>query len=392
MGISGLNDIVDPSRHAKNNSQTNGSIDDHRYAILSEEPFVRLLSLERRRAERSRRQFVLMLLDARGVPEPAAKDKVLLKLASAVSCSIRETDVKGWYEKDCIVGAILTEIGPTDTDMDAVLSAVQLRVGAALRRELTQRQANEIHISFHLFPEKWNCEGPDHAADLRLYPDLLRVDGFRRLPRIIKRTMDIVGSATALVLLSPVCLLISMAIKLTSEGPVLFRQKRIGQYGETFTFLKFRSMYPGNDPKVHEDYVKSFIGAKLDSVRQDKGGRTVYKLSQDPRITPLGKFLRKTSLDELPQFFNVLRGDMSLVGPRPPVPYEFSSYDRWHRSRLLETKPGITGLWQVNGRSKTTFNEMVRLDLRYARAWSLWLDIKILLKTPGAVFWGEGAY
>jgi lipopolysaccharide/colanic/teichoic acid biosynthesis glycosyltransferase len=118
----------------------------------------------------------------------------------------------------------------------------------------------------------------------------------------------------------------------------------------------------------------------------------VYKLREDPRITPLGKILRKTSLDELPQFINVLRGDMSLVGPRPPLPYELTSYSRWHRSRLLETKPGITGLWQVNGRSSTTFDEMVRLDLRYARAWSLWLDLKILFKTPWAVFWGQGAY
>jgi lipopolysaccharide/colanic/teichoic acid biosynthesis glycosyltransferase len=160
----------------------------------------------------------------------------------------------------------------------------------------------------------------------------------------------------------------------------------------SFTFLKFRSLYFGSDPKIHQDYVKSFISARPDSVSHKKDGRSVYKLRDDPRITPFGKLLRKTSLDELPQFFNVLSGEMSLVGPRPPVPYEFNSYDRWHRSRLLEMKPGISGLWQVSGRSKTTFDEMVRLDLRYAREWSLWLDIKILLKTPRAVFSGEGAY
>jgi lipopolysaccharide/colanic/teichoic acid biosynthesis glycosyltransferase len=117
----------------------------------------------------------------------------------------------------------------------------------------------------------------------------------------------------------------------------------------------------------------------------------VYKLTADPRITPIGRFLRKTSLDELPQFFNVLKGEMSLVGPRPPVSYEFESYGLWHRQRLSSVKPGITGLWQVDGRSRVTFDEMVRLDIRYARSWSLWLDLKILVQTPRAVVSGIGA-
>jgi exopolysaccharide biosynthesis polyprenyl glycosylphosphotransferase len=333
-----------------------------------------------------------MLLDAQGIPETEMREKVLMNLASAVSGSVRETDVRGWYEKGRVIGVILTEIGPTEEDLDTVLNAVQSRVGAALRAELTQRQVNEIHISFHVFPEKWNCEGPDCAADWKLYPDLLKVDGFARLPRTLKRAMDVTCSLMALILLSPLFAFIAIAIKLTSKGPVLFRQQRIGQYGVSFTFLKFRSMYFGNDPKIHQDYVKSFISAGAESTGHKDEAKPVYKLRDDPRITPLGKVLRKTSLDELPQFFNVLIGEMSLVGPRPPVPYEFDAYDRWHRSRLLETKPGITGLWQVSGRSKTTFDEMVRLDLQYARAWSLWLDIKILLKTPRAVFSGEGAY
>jgi exopolysaccharide biosynthesis polyprenyl glycosylphosphotransferase len=389
-----LTGTVDSQVRRKNDGGANVSADGRDCYILPEEPFIRLLSLERKRTERSRRQFVLMLLDARGILNPGKRENLLLKLASTISGAIRETDARGWYEEGCILGVILTEIGPTETDLETVLNAVQLKVGAALRNNLTLRQANEIHISFHVFPEKWNCEGPDCAADWKLYPDLdlLRVDGFKRFPRTIKRAMDIVGSAMALILLSPLFALISAAIKLSSKGPVFFRQQRVGQYGVSFTFLKFRSMYFGNDPKIHQDYVASFISAKADSATHQEKGRPVYKLRDDPRITPLGKFLRKTSLDELPQFFNVLRGEMSLVGPRPPIPYEFSSYDRWHRSRLLEMKPGITGLWQVSGRSKTTFDEMVRLDLRYARAWSLWLDIKILLKTPRAVFSGEGAY
>ena len=149
-------------------------------------------------------------------------------------------------------------------------------------------------------------------------------------------------------------------------------------------------MYFRNDPKIHQDYVKQLISGKEESKRDASGG--VYKIKNDPRVTPVGRFLRKTSLDELPQFFNVLTGEMSLVGPRPPIPYEVEAYDIWHRRRFLEAKPGITGLWQVEGRSRTKFDEMVRLDLRYAKTWSPWLDIKILLRTPGAVLRGDGAY
>jgi lipopolysaccharide/colanic/teichoic acid biosynthesis glycosyltransferase len=203
--------------------------------------------------------------------------------------------------------------------------------------------------------------------------------------------IDIVGSTFALLLLSPLLIVIAALIKLTSKGPILFKQQRLGQFGVAFTFLKFRSMYFQSDAKIHQDYVRQLISAKGDRRKPDDSGG-VYKIKNDPRITRVGKFLRKTSLDELPQFFNVLRGEMSLVGPRPPIPYEVESYDIWHRRRFLETKPGITGLWQVEGRSRVKFDDMVRLDLRYARIWSPWLDIKILLRTPGAVFRGDGAY
>jgi len=132
--------------------------------------------------------------------------------------------------------------------------------------------------------------------------------------------------------------------------------------------------------------------AEKQSSQGTGNGDGVYKLTKDPRITRVGGFLRKTSLDEIPQFLNVLRGEMSLVGPRPPVPYEVESYDFWHRRRVLEAKPGITGLWQVKGRSRVKFDDMVRLDLQYARTWSPWLDVKILLQTPGAMVIGEGAH
>ena len=159
-----------------------------------------------------------------------------------------------------------------------------------------------------------------------------------------------------------------------------------------FVFLKFRSMYINNDASVHAKYVRELIAGQAERKASNGNGEGVYKLTGDARITTVGKFLRRTSLDELPQFLNVFMGQMSLVGPRPPIDYEVEAYDLWHRRRLLEAKPGITGLWQVNGRSRVKFDDMVRLDLTYARTWSPWLDFKILMRTPRAVVLGEGAY
>lgn len=161
----------------------------------------------------------------------------------------------------------------------------------------------------------------------------------------------------------------------------------MGQYGIQFCFYKFRTMYVDNDPQIHRDYVSKLIAGEGELGK----GKGIYKLVDDPRITTIGRFLRKTSLDELPQFINVLMSDMSLVGPRPPLPYEYERYQIWHRRRVLELKPGLTGLWQVQGRSRTTFDEMVRLDLRYANIRSLWVDFKILMRTPAAMLSGRGA-
>jgi len=151
-------------------------------------------------------------------------------------------------------------------------------------------------------------------------------------------------------------------------------------------------MYVNNDPTVHREFVTRLIASQTTGVEKQEAGSSVYKLTNDKRITRVGKYLRRTSLDELPQFLNVLAGDMSLVGPRPPIPYELAAYQTWHRRRLLGVKPGITGLWQVISRSTVQFDEMVRLDLRYASTWTPWLDFKILLRTPLAVIKGTGAY
>jgi len=229
------------------------------------------------------------------------------------------------------------------------------------------------------------------VADSKLYPDLKRKGTKKRLPLVIKRAIDVIGSGALLLMLSPFLAVIVALIKLTSKGPVIYKQERLGQFGARFHCLKFRTMYTNNDPKIHQDYVQQFIAGKDGLDKSEGSGTPVYKLVKDPRVTYIGGFLRKTSLDELPQFWNVLRGDMSLVGPRPPVPYEFEVYDIWHRRRVLEVRPGITGLWQVSGRNRTRFDEMVRLDLRYCQTWSIWLDLKILIATPRAVFNGGGA-
>jgi lipopolysaccharide/colanic/teichoic acid biosynthesis glycosyltransferase len=166
----------------------------------------------------------------------------------------------------------------------------------------------------------------------------------------------------------------------------------VGWLGKRFNCYKFRTMYTDNDPKIHRDYVQRLILGKATKENGSEAEPLVYKITSDPRVTPIGKFLRKNSLDEFPQFWNVLRGEMSLVGPRPALPYEFNLYDDWHRRRVLAMKPGVTGLWQVSGRSRVSFDDMVRLDLRYSQGWSLWLDLKILLATPFEVLKGNGAF
>jgi lipopolysaccharide/colanic/teichoic acid biosynthesis glycosyltransferase len=177
---------------------------------------------------------------------------------------------------------------------------------------------------------------------------------------------------------------------LTSPGAALFKQQRLGRFGAPFEIYKFRSMSAKNDDKAHREYVAKLIQGNLAEINQGDAANPVYKMTRDPRITKVGHFIRKTSIDELPQLFNVLKGDMSLVGPRPPLRYEAEKYQVWHLRRILEVRPGITGLWQVIGRSTTSFDEMVRLDLRYIREWSFWMDVKILLGTVRVVIMRSG--
>jgi len=356
--------------------------------ILSEEAFRRMISLERKRSERTQRPFVLLLMDTGRTQLTQKNGRILLDILFALESATRETDVMGWYETNAAVGVMFTEIM---LENNLMLSAILARISEVLRGRLTSEQFSQIKFSFHLFPEEWDASNPERQSNPTLYPDLHKRDGANRMGRAMKRGMDILGSLLLLALFSPVFLAIAAAIKLTSRGPILFRQQRMGEHGTAFTFLKFRSMYVDNDASQHKEYVRKLIVGQATKQPTNGAGEGIFKLTNDPRITPVGEFLRRTSMDELPQFLNVLRGDMSLVGPRPPVPYEVEAYATWHRRRLLEAKPGITGLWQVQGRSRVGFDDMVRLDLRYARSCSPWLDLKILMQTPRAVIAGNGA-
>ncbi|HEV2397899.1 MAG TPA: sugar transferase [Candidatus Sulfotelmatobacter sp.] len=357
--------------------------------ILRQKAFHRVISIERMRTERSRKPFLLMLLDMGDQLPSETNHRHLSKLLTALASSTRQTDVLGWYETERIVGVLFIEI--CMQERHTIMSTMISRVSEILRNQLSVEQFNGVRFSFHVFPEDWDKDSKKPSNPV-FYPDLSKQADRQRTAGTLKRAIDIFGSLIALALLAPAFLAIALAVKASSKGPVFFRQQRLGQHGSPFVFLKFRSMHVGNDASKHREYVKSLIAGKAERHKSNGNGDGVFKLTADPRITRLGSFLRRTSLDELPQFYNVLKGDMSLVGPRPPIPYEVENYDVWHRRRLLEAKPGITGLWQVSGRSRVTFDEMVRLDLRYARSWSPWMDIKILLKTPRAVMLGEGAH
>ncbi|HLU53563.1 MAG TPA: sugar transferase [Acidimicrobiia bacterium] len=201
-----------------------------------------------------------------------------------------------------------------------------------------------------------------------------------------KRAMDVVVAGIALTALGPLMLLIGAAVRLTSRGPALFRQERVGLRGEPFTMLKFRSMVVDNDDSAHRELCTRQLLGDEDSAAEDG----VFKLDDDPRVTAVGRWLRRLSLDELPQLINVLRGDMSIVGPRPALQWEVDLYPPRHLRRLA-VRPGITGLWQVSGRNRLSMLEMLDLDVRYVDDWSLWGDIMILLATPAALLRGDGA-
>jgi len=354
------------------------------HTFFDETHFRHMLRVERMRTERSKKPFLLLLLDISKLMVKYNQEDTLASIKAALVPCLREIDVRGWYHFRRTIGIIFTEIS---IEQDSFVDVIIHKLYERFCERLDPEWINKIEISFHLFPEANTGTFNDETFNINLYPDLTKRNFGKKFSLSVKNSIDFLGSALALLFLSPVFIAIAIAIKITSPGPIFFKQERVGLNGKTFPLFKFRSMKTNCDSKEHENYIKKFIREQNDAAVEPG----VFKLTNDSRITPIGHFLRKTSLDELPQLINVLKGDMSLVGPRPPIPYECELYDIWHRRRLMSCKPGITGLWQVTGRSRTTFDEMVRLDLKYIREWSLLLDLKILFMTPKAVLTGSGA-
>jgi lipopolysaccharide/colanic/teichoic acid biosynthesis glycosyltransferase len=345
--------------------------------FLSRPQFLNLLRIEKRRSDRSKSPLSVILFSMGYKPEDDGKH--LDRFFNYIHGVTRETDIKGLISED-IVGLILP-----DTDRDGSQACIRKIiqgngqfpysvVSATYPDALFQKLLNDAENQPDLFPLNLDQVIIYHGFEL-----------------FLKRVLDVIGSLFGLILFSPLYFIISLAVKINSPGPIIFRQVRLGKGGEKFSFMKFRSMYANNDDQIHRDYVTNLIKGNLNKINQGSEIKPVFKMKKDHRVTKVGKIIRKLSLDELPQFWNVLRGEMSLVGPRPPISYEIEKYEPWHLRRVLEMKPGITGLWQVEGRNTTTFNEMVRLDLRYVRDWSIWLDIKILVKTVVEVFRPSGA-
>src|SRR5215203_5414962 len=301
-----------------------------------------------------------------------------------------ETNAAESYEGVPVVGRLedLPE-AIRDSGANEVIIADPQVNGDALF-EVMMRCGRRRGVEFRIAPSLFNCLPRKTEIDqigvlpmIRLFREPLSSGA-----RLLKRTFDILVSALAVLLLLPLWLLIALLIKLDSKGPVFYSQERVGMDGRLFLVFKFRTMKAGADSQLHREYQKAFIAGRAEANVGDEKKPT-YKLLADPRITRIGKVLRRTSLDEVPQLLNVLSGDMSLVGPRPPIPYEVEAYELWHRKRL-DMKPGLTGLWQVSGRNRLPFEEMVRLDLFYIENWSLLLDLKIILRTGLVMLSGEG--
>jgi lipopolysaccharide/colanic/teichoic acid biosynthesis glycosyltransferase len=353
--------------------------------IPSSDALRRILERERARTERTGKEFAFVVFaPADGRPADGAD---LTWLAALLLRRIRATDVVGRFDGNSL-GVVLPATAPAGAVKFAEDVCRGIPAGAPSPR-----------FTVYAYPSEWISSdrppGASPSGDSGNGQRAVRhaegasggkkdgAEGIHRMERIFgspiplwKRAMDVVGASVALALFSPLILLIAAWIKIVSPGPVFFKQERVGHMGKPFTLWKFRTMRPENDPAVHRRHLSELI----------RGEKPMEKLdaARDPRILSFGRILRQTCLDELPQLFNVLRGDMSLVGPRPCLPYEAKEYLPWH-ARRFDSTPGMTGLWQVNGKNRTTFREMIRFDIAYARRISPWMDFKILLKTAPAI-------
>jgi lipopolysaccharide/colanic/teichoic acid biosynthesis glycosyltransferase len=375
--VSGLADssIAPDARRVANHRQ---KVSPCPSVTITQELFRDALVRERKRADRFEEAFVLVLITLTNRDVRLSRWR---HVAEAVSETTLDADLIGWFEQGSVLGLIRSL---TDRDPEETAAALAETVRDEVVRCLTPENVDCCSIRLEIYSPHRKGTSPvflDVETEDRKSQEMVR--------DVAKRALDIVGSTAFLIAFSPAFFCIAALVKLTSKGPVVFRQQRVGKGGRPFVMLKFRTMCVNADHMIHQQYVESFIQS---GAMSGFGKSAVFKIVHDPRVTPLGHFLRRSSLDEVPQFWNVLKGEMSLVGPRPPLSYEVARYKGWHRRRVLEAKPGITGLWQVTGRSRTTFDEMVRLDLRYARNHSVWTDLKLLLATPLVVISGKGAH
>ncbi len=351
-------------------------------------------SRELKRCERSTGQFFLVLIDITSLLRTEKTEhrlyRMCRRLLQYLNTNMRDVDNKGWYKEGRIIGIVCPGVGVNGKD------AVLAKIRDARMKAFGVENGEQVEVASKAFPGEFKDNETDQrisirGVDINVYLDQFASNRLRRRLLAVKRALDIVGSITALLLFSPVFIITSLCIKISSKGPVFYRQKRVGQGGRTFNMLKFRSMYVDNDESIHKEFVTRYIKSQIKEEDAGEENACAFKMKNDPRVTSVGKFIRKTSIDELPQLFNVLWGEMSLVGPRPPIPYEVEEYLAWHTRRVLDMKPGITCFWQVEGRSTTTFETMVRMDIQYSRKWSIWLDLKLLFLTPVSVIKTKGA-
>jgi len=346
--------------------------------LLLKSEFLDRLRIEKRRVDRSKAPLSVALFYFQKNEEK--EGTTIQGFLAALNRNTRESDIKGWVDRD-VFGLILP-----DTDEKGLNRCIEKVangngnlnysvVSGTYPNDLFDKILTEGKSPPDFFPLDLDQSMESHGIQIAL-----------------KRMMDIVGSLVGLTLFSLLMFATAIAIKMTSPGPIIIKQSRFGRKGIRLPFYKFRSMYCNADDQIHREYVTKLINGDLKKINQGDEETPLFKMRSDPRVTRVGKIIRKTSIDELPQFFNVLKGEMSLVGPRPPLSYEVEKYEPWHLRRILEAKPGMTGLWQVGGRSRTSFDEMVRLDLRYVQNWSLWVDLRILSKTAKAVFSAKGAW
>jgi lipopolysaccharide/colanic/teichoic acid biosynthesis glycosyltransferase len=361
--------------------------------LYSENFFVEFLRLEQKRSERSCRPFMLVVIRLKGFSRPSEKREIVKDIANVLSSSTRDTDIKGWYKHNDAIGIIFNDISSKSHNFQADQQSTLNKVYGNLKKYLGLARFDRLGLSYQVFPRDFVVLSKAKSGDMNQHPNLVSPLPAKKTAFAIKRAIDIIGSFSAIVLFAPVFLLVAVLIKMNSSGGVFFKEERVGLYGKKFMFLKFRSTYNNNGSTLHKESVRNLVqeGKAVDRIKS-VGAQYVndFKTQDDSRVTSIGRFLRKTYIDELPQFFNVLKGEMSLVGPTPSISKGCEDYDMWHKSRALDMKPGITGLWQVDGHSLTFYSDMVHMDIKYIREWSLLLDIKILYKTVFAALTYKG--